>query len=104
MCPSPSPRLSSNRTILCGGNSISLNVDLMGEAVQTSGLGGGDLSICRLPFWPQSGRMSHLFPVLSEGRETISIQSQGALDVAGSLKTFSKSCFSKVQMITVHYG
>ena len=28
MCPSPSPRLCSNHTILCGGNCISLNVDL----------------------------------------------------------------------------
>ena len=62
MCPSPSPRLSSSHTILCGGNSISLNVDLMGEAVQTSGLRGkicpsvGCPSGCKVVEWATSSQ------------------------------------------------
>ena len=62
MCPSPSPRLSPNRTVLCGGNSISLNVDLMGEAVETSGLRGkicssvGCPSGCKVEEWATSSQ------------------------------------------------
>ena len=62
MCPSPPPRLSPNRTILCGGNSISLNVDLMGEAVETSGLRGkicssvGCPSGCKVEEWATSSQ------------------------------------------------
>ena len=71
------------------GNSFT-NQSLVGEAVQQARLGGKGLSL-----WLQNGRMSRIFLVPSEGRETTSEESP---------QTLSKCHFLKAQMISVHYG